>query len=434
MPTPPQGFEEIQRQELNRLFGHIVGARLLFVPVVMALATWLAFTSPAAWRRWLVAITASALLSFFAVEAVRARRIGVERLSLSLNLIVAACGVSIMALGTGGLDSPFLLLLPVFSLVFGILLEARALVAAVGVPLVAVGVFAVARWRWPEALHLSSLGGGRSSTATVAEAAFLAFLVAGGAGLGRAIRWVFDGMVRSALQAREDSLRAYRDREAELSALTSEIAHELKNPLASVKGLAALLAPALPDGRGAERMAVLRREVDRMQSILDEFLNFSRPLVPLALGRTSLGTLAREVAALHEGMYQERGVGLEVTGEADARCDPRKVKQVLVNLVQNALDASRAGATVEIEVRADPGAARVLVRDRGPGLDAAVAGRVFEPGVTTKAGGSGIGLTVARALARQHGGDLSLAPRPGGGLEASLTLPRAEPAAAEVAA
>jgi two-component system, NtrC family, sensor histidine kinase HydH len=429
MPTPPQGFEEIQRQEVNRLFGHIVGVRLLFVPVVMAFATWIAFTDPAPWRRILVSVTATVAVGFFTVEAARARRRGVETLSLPLNLVAAALGISLICLGTGGLDSPFLFLLPVVSLVFGVLLEAPALLLAVGIPLVAVVLFAAARLGAPDLLGLAVLGGGRPRAGALLEAGVLAFLVVGGAGLGVAIRSVFDGMVRRALLAREESLRAWRDREAELSALAGEIAHELKNPLASVKGLATLLAPALPDGRSAERLAVLRREVDRMQSILDEFLNFSRPLVPLALGSADLGALARDVAALHEGMAQERGVGLAVSGAATARCDPRKVKQVLVNLVQNALDASSPGEAVEIDVAEEGGEARLAVRDRGPGLDRAVAARVFEPGVTTKPGGSGIGLTVARALARQHGGELRLAPRGGGGLEAVLSLPRQGPAA-----
>ena len=186
-----------------------------------------------------------------------------------------------------------------------------------------------------------------------------------------------------------------------------------------------LAAQGVAGGKGVERLGVLRREVDRMQAILDEFLNFSRPLVPLAVGRCDVGALAREVGALHEGICHERGVALEVQeGSVPVPCDPRKVKQILVNLVQNALEASPPGAAVTLEAAATAeGGARVRVLDRGRGLDPALGDSVFTPGYTTKPSGSGIGLTIARALARQHGGEVVVAPRPGGGTVAELTLP-----------
>ena len=431
MASPPHGFAEIQRQEVNRLFGRVVGIRLLFVPVMMALAVGLAWTDPRPWRTWLVGSVAVLAFGFFAVEAVRARRLGIERLSIRLNLAVAAVGISCIALGTGGLGSPLVFMLPVLAIPFGIFLDPPAIFAVTGFMVMVAAGFAGLGLAGGTPAALPALGQA-SRLSILVDWGMLTFLLVGGAGLGRVIRKTFDGMVRRALSAQEESLRAYQEREAELSALAAEIAHELKNPLASVKGLAALLAPAVADPRSAERLSVLRREVDRLQAILDEFLNFSRPLVPLALGSTDVGAIAREVAMLHEGMARDRGVAVEVHGGGRARCDPRKVKQVLINLVQNALDASPPGHLVVIEVQDGAETARLAVLDRGPGLDPALGGRVFEPGVTTKAGGSGLGLTVARAIARQHGGDLRLAPREGGGLRAELTLPAR--AAAEVAA
>jgi len=94
----------------------------------------------------------------------------------------------------------------------------------------------------------------------------------------------------------------------------------------------------------------------------------------------------------------------------------------VINLVQNAMEASPPGELVEIEVEGGD-RVRARVRDRGPGIEAELLGKVFEPGVTTKARGSGLGLTIARALLRQHGGDLTLAARPGGGTVATMELP-----------
>ncbi len=423
---PPPGFEEIQRQELSRLFGAMVGARLVILPVVFALGTWAALADPAPWRRTLLLPTLASLMAFFAFEAVRYRRRGFGAWSIPLNLGVGVVGQMLLAWATGGLESPLLPAAVLLAIVCGTSVAPPLLLGFVAFQ--ALGVLALPlleQSRWAPLLHLPALGPGRAPAGSWTAAALLAVLVVGGAGVGRAVRSVFDGMLRKALRAQQESLRLHAERVEELSALSAEIAHELKNPLASVKGLAGLLAPDL-SSKAAERLGVLRREVDRMQSILDEFLNFSRPLVPLALGRVDLGALAREVAALHEGLAQERGVTLTVRGEAGGRCDPRKVKQVLVNLVQNAVEASPEGGEVEIEVGALAGGGAALsVLDRGPGLDPALGERVFEAGVTTKPRGSGIGLTVARALARQHGGEIARSARPDGGLSAELRLPAA---------
>src|SRR5262249_55287359 len=151
-----------------------------------------------------------------------------------------------------------------------------------------------------------------------------------------------------------------------------------KNPLASVKGLASLVARELAAHKlekPAEQMAVLRREVDRMQNILEEFLNFSRPLVPLTLTPFNVADVCDDVARLYATVAAERNAERSVAGARDARvrADRRKVKQVLINLVQNALDASPHGFPVELRVdrvlHADAPAVRVRVRDHGAGID-----------------------------------------------------------------
>ncbi len=439
MAQPPPGFEEIQRQELSRLYGHVAAGRLVFVPIIFAIAAWAAFLDPARWHLVLLGVAGTLAIAFFVVEAVRYWRGGIGRHTIPINLGAAALGQSVVTLATGGIESPFLYVTIPFAIIFGVFIPPPLLFAFIAFQEAAVWTFALlARTGAVPDLNLVLFGGGASAgTAahTWSVAAVVGFAVLAGSGVGRAIRSVFDGMVRRALTAQLESLRTHRERAEELSALSAEIAHELKNPLASVKGLAGLLAQGTGEGKAAERLGVLRREVDRMQTILDGFLNYSRPLVPLAVGRTELGPLCHEIAALHEGLAHERGVSLEVRARGAARCDPRKMKQVLINLVQNAIEASGPGSPVEIEGEELPGgAARLRVLDRGQGLDPALGQTVFDAGITSKPSGSGIGLTVARALARQHGGDLTLSARPDGGSIAEVTLPAAPPASAAGAA
>ena len=429
--SPPPGFDEIQRHELSRLFGRMVGIRLVvFVPLALMLALFVALAEPARWRSLFLFALLVPVATFFVAEAVRVRRgSGLGGWAVFWNLLAALAAQVGVAFATGALESPFTYAFVPLAVMVGIFTTRRLRWVLVGLQIAAVWALAALEMSGLiQDLNLAAFGGGHRgghvNAQLITTAAVLSAVLALGSRAGQAVRGVFDAMLTRALRAQQESLRAHAERTEELTALPAEIAHELKNPLASVKGLSALLAENVPLGKGAERLAVLRREVDRMQVILEEFLNFSRPLVPLALGSVDLGALAHEIAALHEGMAHERGVGIDVlAAPAAVRCDPRKVKQVLINLLQNALDASPAGSRVEIEVQAGRGAALVRLLDRGAGLDPSLSRRVFDPGVTSKAHGSGLGLTIARALAQQHGGDVELSERPGGGCAAVLRLP-----------
>lgn len=431
----PAAFEEIQRQEMSRLFGLFTRARLALIPILLGFLAWIWWIDPGGWRIAVLLVVVPALTVIFVAEFRRWQRRGLSRHAIDRNLGIGVVAILTIATVSGGLESPFLPIMVIVTVAIGLFATPAWATWLMLLEISGIWTYAVLLvTRGDLWLRLPALDGGRPPMAArvFTLSAILTVLLVGGRFVGRSVRRAFDLMLRRTIRAQGESLRAHAERAEELTALSAEIAHELKNPLASVKGLAGLLAPQLPDGKGSERLGVLRREVDRMQSILDEFLNFSRPLVPLALGTHDLAALCREVEALHEGLALEREVHLEVAGEGlvPARCDPRKVKQVLINLVQNALDAAPPGSTVTLEaLPAAGGGAEARVLDQGRGLDATLGHRVFEPGVTSKEAGSGLGLTIARALARQHGGELHLEPRPGGGTTARLVLP-AEPATA----
>jgi len=430
-PMPePAGHREIQREEFSLLFGRMARARLAIAPLLIALALWLAWLDPIPWRRIALGAAIAGIATFFVVEFVRWRRGGLTPGTVPRNLGAAVVGHMVITAVSGGLASPLVYMAPPLGMLAGIFVAWPASLGLAAFQVAAVWGFAAAQATGLAPSFIPAmLGGGAALPVPAAypltHAAVLTIVFLFVNGAGRAIRGSFERIVSRALAARQESLEAHAQRAEELTAMSAEIAHELKNPLASVKGLAGLLAQSTADAKAAERLGVLRREVDRMQGILDGFLNFSRPLVPLALGDTDVGALCHEVAALHEGLVRERGLTLSVrASRVLARCDPRKVKQILINLVQNALEAGAAGSEVELEAEpAAPGGARVRVLDRGRGLDPAIEGSLFSPGATTKPRGSGLGLPIARALARQHGGELTVGPREGGGTVAELVLP-----------
>src|SRR5262249_38315714 len=126
-----------------------------------------------------------------------------------------------------------------------------------------------------------------------------------------------------------------------LQSVGAKVAHELKNPLASIKGLCQLVARTPESERTQERLAVLGSEISRMEAILAEYLSFSRPLEDLKPEQLDMTVLARDVIDVLAGRADQAGVTLELEGAAaNVQGDPRRLKEAFINLVSNAIEAT----------------------------------------------------------------------------------------------
>lgn len=431
-----EDLDLLTRRELSGLFLAMLRIRIGGATLMGMVAGLFWLYDPVPWKIGL-ALTGCAILvlasildrALFRATALQPQQIA----SLVATILIAQ---SILIVLTGGIWSPFLLVLPPMCLLMAVGAGRVVLATAVGAALVALG------WGLAAA-QLTGLGprlvpavlAGLPATASgpvlpVTIASVLTIVLTATVTFGLIVRRSVERAVITAHEARAETLATMRERNAELWALAGTIAHELKNPLASVKGLGSLLARKVEPGTPqAERMGVMLDEVDRMGSIIDEFLGLSRPLTAMTRHPTEPAAVLDKVQALCGPLASARGVKLRVRAEASGAlsCDPRKVIQALVNLLHNAIDASPPRHAVIVVARADDPHVCFEVLDDGPGLSPEVRARLFRPGTTTKPGGSGIGLTVAKAIAEQHGGALALHDRPEGGCRAELRLPRDPP-------
>jgi signal transduction histidine kinase len=227
---------------------------------------------------------------------------------------------------------------------------------------------------------------------------------------------------------REELLSVGEDATWELEGAAAHLAHEMKNPLGSIKCLSAHLARGCGlDRRMVERLEVVSAEADRLESIVDGFLSMSQGLGELNLQPTRPHALAQELKLLLEARASEAGVTLQVIGGADLeiQADPRKLHRALFYLTMNAVQASPAGQTVTIDVGegSDAGAARIAVIDRGQGMSQATLERLKSRRCIAGKRGAGLGVAVARALIEQHGGRLDYESAPGRGTTAIIELP-----------
>lgn len=414
----PTSLELLRTRERLR-----VGARFLTLrPQIVAVgalgnaACMAGSSAPAVQKLALGAALGATVIAFFAEAAWLKRRALTERwlfASLALTLLVLSVG----GLLSGGLVSPLLPLLfapvvvgfaafaraPQSGLLLGVAATALLLLALVA-PLAAFPPLPA-----PAALYMLLISALMS----------LALLAVG-------VISLVDAHARIAAElerVRADMLREAETRAMSVEHLGAQVAHEVKNPLTAVRGLVQLVQRKITDARDQERLNVAVAEIDRSLELLHDYLTFARPITDLTLAETDLRALLDDVAGMLEARALERRVAITVRGDVlSIVADRQRVREAVLNLALNAITAMPQGGALELRTAVSAERAVIAVQDNGVGMSSELIGELGKPFRSEAERGTGLGVLVAQAVARQHGGRLRYESAPGAGTTALLEL------------
>jgi signal transduction histidine kinase len=214
--------------------------------------------------------------------------------------------------------------------------------------------------------------------------------------------------------------------------LASGIAHEVRTSLGVLRSSVQILERSLPpdaDGDAAELAQLIRAEADRLGGVVDDLLSLDRPR-PLHLQPLPVSQAVFRAADFVEPQAEEKGIRLRrrpASREATVLCDSEAIHQVAVNLLVNAVEALGEGGTIEVEIlEANEGYAGFAVKDDGSGVPEALRDRIFQPFVTARDGGVGLGLTFVKRVVHEHQGRIFLEPGSGAGACFRVELPIVE--------
>jgi signal transduction histidine kinase len=224
---------------------------------------------------------------------------------------------------------------------------------------------------------------------------------------------------------RAEAARWRQESLARVGEMAAVVAHEVRNPLAGIKGVLQVVGQRLSPESGERRAlqeATLR--LDALQSLTEELLLFARPRPPQAVPMGLLA-LARETAGLLRSDPALARLSIDVRGDpGELRGDVQQLRTVIVNLLRNAAEAAGGKGRVAVDVRDHEGAVELSVEDDGPGVPDEQREKVFEPFFTTRARGTGLGLAIVRRVVEAHGGTVTVEDPPGGGARFRLRVPR----------
>lgn len=222
------------------------------------------------------------------------------------------------------------------------------------------------------------------------------------------------------------------ERLAAVGRMAGGVAHEVRNPLSSIKGLALLLKNKFPAGSKEQDAAeLLIQETERMNRTITEMLSFTRPSA-LRLGRVDLAELLGRSLRLIKAEAEENRIETVLEAPQDllpVLGDVDRLQQVIMNILLNAMQAMDGGGKLSVILnnRVDRQGVEVRIKDTGDGMEAELLSQVFYPYFTTKQGGTGIGLAISQKIIADHGGTIELESEPGKGTTVTIHLPLYQP-------
>lgn len=233
------------------------------------------------------------------------------------------------------------------------------------------------------------------------------------------------GFLRTREKKEQARLRE-SDRLAAMGKAVSTVAHELKNPLVAIGGLSRLVRTHLPEDHPyREKIDIVIEEGQRLERMVTEILDFSRPS-NLQLAKGDLREIIDQSQSVVSHLAEKKSVGVLIKPSPDLSpilLDPERLKQAIINLLSNAIDASPAGEKVIVSIEQKARSMIVDVTDHGPGIPGSQREDIFSPFFTTKQHGTGLGLAIAKNIIEGHKGRLEVVDNPDKGVTFRVTLP-----------